>query len=54
MHGTCRPQMEYVRGEVPQNDYLMVLSHELKLQTPLERERQEEEARQKHIEGIHV
>jgi len=46
--------MEFVVGDVSQNDYLMVLSHELKLHTPSERQQQEEDAMQKHMRGMYV
>ena len=46
-HHEERPQMEFVKGDVPQNDYLVVLSHELKLNTPSGRQQQEDESKKK-------
>lgn len=35
--------MEFVKGDVSKNDYLFVLSHELKLRAPSERQQQQDE-----------
>jgi hypothetical protein len=50
-HHEERPQMEFVKGDVPQNDYLVVLSHELKLNTPSDRQQQEDESKKKTPAG---